>query len=83
MVVLAKPATASLGVTRPVTTRAIIVSITVILTGIFSIKKEMTAQTRMIMVSVDGDILILLYVLSFFFFSKLAVETQKRLFKNN
>lgn len=57
IVVLAKPLTASWGVTRPVRTRAHIVSITVIFTGIFSRRNEMTAKIKIIIVSVDGSII--------------------------
>ena len=56
IVVLANPLTASFGVTSPVSTRAHSVSITVILTGIFSSRKDITARIKIIIVSVDGSI---------------------------
>ena len=56
MVVLANPLMASFGVTSPVSTRTVIVSMMVRLTGIFSIRNEIIARTRIMIVSVAGVI---------------------------
>lgn len=55
IVVLAKPDTAVFASTIPNATSAAIVSMIVRLTGIFSIKNEMTARTRITRVTTIGE----------------------------